>query len=518
LVDEYQDTNRAQYIAINLISGDHKNICVVGDDAQSIYKWRGAEIRNILDFQTDFPGAKVVRLEQNYRSTKVIIKAADSVIRNNKHQISKFLWTDNEQGELITIIRSDDDREEAENIKNKIKSLCKKNFKLNDFAVLYRTNAQSLALENAFRRDNLPYIVVGNISFYKRKEIKDVLAYLKLLINQADSEALLRIINEPPRGIGNTSLDYFKNFAEANSITLFEAFTRAEEIEALQKRAKNSAINFSNFIKKYNEIIINGTTSDKIISYIEETGLLQMYKEINTEDSLDRWNNIQQFLSDISIYFRENEQNTLEDYISQISLSSEIDEADLTNERINLMTLHSAKGLEFPVVFISGLEQGLFPLGKAENDFEEIEEERRLFYVGMTRAKERIFLSYASRRMRYGEYSFQNPSIFIDEIDKNYIKSSQYQREDKESKKLEKQIDSGFNYKSKDADGYSYSQIPDDEINFKVGDKVLHSQFGVGNITGLSGNGKSRQAIVWFPSLREKKRLMLSYAKLKLLK
>lgn len=512
LVDEYQDTNRAQYVAVNMLAQSHKNLCVVGDDAQSIYKWRGADIKNILDFQKDYPDAKVIRLEQNYRSTKVILEAAGSVIKQNRRQIPKKLWTENIEGEKIEIISCTDDKSEAAKITKAIEKKLINDFSAKDIAILYRTNAQSLSLENALRHSGIPYVIVGGISFYKRKEIKDAIAYLRLLLNPQDDEALVRIINEPPRGLGQVSLGHFRNFAAEKGISLFEAFKNGGDIEGLMKRARNSAAKFVELVDKYISLKEEMQPSELIMNYIEESGLLQMYKDINTEDALDRWNNIQQLLSDISMFFRKEKDATFEDYLQQISLVSDIDEKDISQDKVTLMTLHSAKGLEFPIVFIAGMEQGLFPLAKADQNPEEEEEERRLFYVGITRAREKLFLTYSQRRMRFGEITSQAPSKFINEISAKCVSFSGSLREKAETKpKRTYQQDPMF--PTNRAKSNDHSQIPEANFDFKVGDKVRHSKFGVGKITGLSGTGAKRQAVVYFPPVGKKK-LMLQYAKL----
>jgi len=380
LVDEYQDTNRPQYLVCKMLAGGTKNICVVGDDAQSIYKWRGAEIRNILEFQKDFPSARIVRLERNYRSTKTILEAADSVIKFNKGQIPKTLWTENPEGELIRLIECADDIDEAEYVVKQIKNLISsRDFDAQDFAVLYRTNAQSLGFENACRKNNVPYIIIGGMSFYKRKEVKDTLAYLKFITNLKDSESLLRIINEPPRGIGHTTLNHFRAYSKEKDISLFEAFRMADNIEEIQTRAKNAANSFVRIVDNMLESKEKTLPQNFAKKYIEQTGLLQMYSELATEGAYDRWNNIQQVLNDIYRYFSEEPESDLTDYLQQISLISEIDEKDMTLPRVKMLTLHSAKGLEFPNVFIAGVEKGLFPFSRAESNPEEEEEERRLF-------------------------------------------------------------------------------------------------------------------------------------------
>lgn len=567
-VDEYQDTNRAQYLVIRKLAGKSANIAVVGDDAQSIYKWRGADIRNILEFERDFKNAKIIRLEQNYRSTANIIRAADSIIKFNKNQIEKNLWTDRDPGDLIEVLEYDDDRIEAYKIIDIIKSKMEdSNYQLGDFAVLYRTNAQSLALENACLRNNLPYIVIGSTSFYKRKEIKDIMAYLKFLVNPTDNESLIRMVNEPPRGIGSATINHLREFAEEKRISLFEAFKLIDDCESVQERYKILVRKFSDFLIKYleaynvisadlsygnlyhsetsekiesrlinkqaeNSFSDNSELKDKIINlikgYIEETGILQMYREINTEEALDRWNNIQQLLSDIFNYFNFNPEHRLEEYLQQITLSSDIDNKDTSKDQIKLMTLHSAKGLEFPVVFIIGLEQGLFPISRSEFHPDEEEEERRLFYVGITRAKEKLYLSYARKRLRFGDVVEQIPSKFLAEIDHRYIKWD-HSVIDMKNQNLPSftRKETAYNVKhqtKKDEPVFDdlavphddYSQIPSKKL-IKVGTIVNHSHFGIGRIESLTGSDSNRQAMVNFQSVGRKK-LMLQYAKLEIVK
>ncbi len=515
LVDEYQDTNRAQYTAINLLAKAHKNICVVGDDAQSIYRWRGADIRNILDFQKDYSNAEVIRLEQNYRSTKNIIGAADCVIKNNHRQIPKKLWTENPEGDKVEQIITATDSDEAIEVIDKILDIKNdENLTNKDFAILYRTNAQSLAFENVCRKVNLPYIIIGGMSFYKRKEVKDVLSYLRFLINPRDSESILRIINEPPRGIGATSLQHIKSFARANRISLFDAFARAEEIQDLQTRAKTACKKFSEFVTKYQAIQYELAPDQLAIDFINESGMQAMYKEIDTDDSLDRWNNIQQMLDDITLFFENEPEKQLVDYIQQISLVSDIDEKDLTQEQVRLMTLHAAKGLEFPVVFIVGVEQGLLPLTRIDSHSEELEEERRLFYVGITRAEKKLFISNCSRRLRFGEYQKQSKSQFISEIDRKYFKTRKNEVilppiQDNRMKRPEP------NYFNDIPETENYSQLVPDSFNIKPGAVVSHNQFGVGKVEALHGVGQNSTVTVFFKSVGRKK-LMLHYAKLKI--
>lgn len=527
MVDEYQDTNKVQYIIIKQLAKSHQNIAVVGDDAQSIYRWRGADIRNILDFKKDYPYAKVVRLEQNYRSTKVILQAADSVIKNNVNQLKKTLWTNNQEGEKIELLDCFDDRDEALKVLTIIKSKLGKELTLKDFAVLYRTNAQSLAFENMCRSMQVPYIIVGGMSFYKRKEIKDAASYLKLLLNPNDSEALMRIVNEPPRGLGQTSLGHITKFAFEQKMPLLNAFISSENVPGLQKRAISAAKHFAALIQKH--IVLKDTVEpyELVAAYLEATGLPAMYKQIGTDEAADKLNNLQQFANDVAAFFKANPEASLDDYLSQMALASEIDDKDLSQNRLTLMTLHSAKGLEFPEVFIAGVEKGLFPLGNTEFNPDEEEEERRLFYVGITRAEQKLYLSFGRRRMRFGEITIQTPSPFLSEIDSNLIMGAELGEKKnsvKHNSSSEVQAKSQFSSSSKRSDDIvfddipqneSYSQVAKPKVVFKVGDTVGHSQFGVGRIVGLSGNADNRKAEVMFNKIG-KKSLMLQYAKLDL--
>lgn len=521
LVDEYQDTNRPQYLVCKYLSQKFKNLCVVGDDAQSIYKWRGAEIRNILEFQNDYPDAEVIRLERNYRSTSTILEAADSVIKNNKNQIPKQLWTDNEKGDPITLYDCKDEMDESEKIIKEAKKLIEsQNYSPKNFAVLYRTNAQSLAFENACRKFNLAYIVIGGTSFYKRKEVKDVLSYLKIICNPKDNESFLRVLNEPPRGIGQTSTDILKKFANMYGISMYEAFRRAGEINELQHRAKNAVSKYTSYLDKFMDLKNSLDKLEFVKQYILESGLLDMYKDIGTDDAQDRWNNIQQVISDIALFFKNDPEKELEDYIQQISLISEIDNKDITQEQIKLMTLHSAKGLEFPVVFIAGIEKGLFPNFRSENDNEEEEEERRLFYVGITRAMKKLYLSYANRRLRFGEYQFQTKSKFINEIKKSLLVSDSPTRipnqsgifNDSNANKGAKPYQTRSIYNQVN-DFDDYSQVEPEQNKLSAGDRVIHKNFGTGKIELITGEGINKQAIVYFTNIGRKK-LMLQYAKL----
>ncbi|MGQ9819117.1 MAG: ATP-dependent helicase [Candidatus Kapaibacteriales bacterium] len=509
LVDEYQDTNHAQYLVLILLSKKYKNITVVGDDAQSIYRWRGADIRNILAFQKDFPGAKIIRLEQNYRSTKIILGAAGSLIRFNKQQIEKNLWTENNEGQPIEVIICENEKDEARTIVSKIKTIISTGeYTYNDIAILYRINAQSLEFENALRSENIHYLVIGGMSFYRRKEVKDVISYLRLLVNPNDDEALLRIINEPPRGIGKISLNHLHNYAKNKNISLFQTLKEIDSITLIQKRVKIIVNEFINWLEsKIEKISLKVGVHDEIVKYIEESGILEMYEQIGTDEAFDRIENIQTLISDLYDFLKNNPNSSIEDYIQQISLISDIDEKDLSNNQVKLMTLHSAKGLEFPVVFIVGLEQGIFPLVRYGSNRDDEEEERRLFYVGLTRAMDRVYLSYAKNRQRFGMDTYQLPSKFLSEIDKKYlIFNPNTEKPGKEYSYSSYDESNNLNFYNE------YNQTHDNVL--MVGNRVLHPFFGIGRIEKLEGFGSNLQALVLFETVG-RKRLMVQFAKLK---
>lgn len=524
LVDEYQDTNRAQYKVVNMFARKYRNICVVGDDAQSIYRWRGADIRNILDFERDYTDATVVRLEQNYRSTKVILAAADSVIRNNRKQLKKKLWTDNAEGEKITVLACRDDRDEAENVARTIRTRIEQHgYRYSDVAILYRTNAQSQSLEDALRRVNLPYHIVSGVSFYKRKEVKDTIAYLRLLVNPTDSESVLRVINEPTRGIGQTTLERLQEYAAQTNQALFDVLRGVEMVPNLQKRTVTAIKEFVDLIVRHQASMDELTPASLAQSYIEATGLPFFYKQQDTDESLDRWNNIERVLSHIAEQQEMDETLTLATYLEQVALVSEQDDPELGNNRVAMMTMHAAKGLEFPLVVIAGMEQGLFPLAKAEMDPSEQEEERRLFYVGITRAREQLVLSFAERRYRFGELVFARPSMFLAELDKDTLQvTGQVMRGAGGSPSRP-----AAPPRPQRPQGSSYSQIPSSESysqtsgsggapSLRVGQRVRHPMFGVGTVMGLSGVGQQAKATVQFGN-GQRKQLMLAYAKLEII-
>jgi len=524
LVDEYQDTNRAQYVLLKLLAESHKNICVVGDDAQSIYSWRGAELKNIFDFQTDYRGCKVFRLEQNYRSTGKILKAANSIIVHNRRKLDKELWTTNHEGEKLTLLKCDTDRDEGYRIVQKVREeILKNKLQLRDFVVLYRTNYQSRSLEEAFNKNAIPYVIVGGIAFYRRKEIKDILAYLKLIINPSDDESFLRIVNLPQRGIGDISLQHLKRFAESNSLSLLSASGMADSIVEVQPRQRRQLLEFHNLIFKYTKLKDQMKASQLVQSLTDEIGILKDLKEEATTESLERIENIQEFISGIAEFQQEYPDSTLEDFLSEVSLVADVDRWDARQNSVTLMTIHAAKGLEFPVVFVSGLEEGLFPHSSKED--EELEEERRLFYVAITRAKKKVYLSYAKERYRYGHPTFQSPSRFISEIKSDLIEDDNEGKliadteRDALSYMLEKLgVSFGNNsIMSKPFDRDKLGQVERTNKELKVGSIVEHEMFGIGKIVEISGKGENTRAVVVFGS-NQRKQLLLRYAHLRLIK
>lgn len=528
LIDEYQDTNKVQYLVINELAKHRQNICIVGDDAQSIYKWRGADINNILNFSKDYPYCKTVKLEQNYRSTKNILAAADSVITNNKNQLKKTLWTENELGKKITLLKLEDDRAEAKHIVSIINKKYLAGNTLKQFAILYRTNAQSLAFENACRSFNLPYIVIGGMSFYKRKEVKDALAYIRLLVNPKDNNSLLRIINEPPRGVGATALENLNQYANQNNIVLLYTLKFANEFMATRKKTTTAMLELYELFDKHSKLVQEKASPEHLVEFIKGTGIIDYYKEIDTVDSNDRLYNIEQLVTDIISYIKENEEHDLQSYLSQISLISDLDSKELSDDRITLMTLHSAKGLEFDNVFITGVETNLLPLGSSSLNEKDDEEERRLFYVGITRAKKELTLSYSTNRMKFGYMSYNTPSYFLKEIDPELLDdklgntflvkkrnfNSLYANSNKSAPASKKTFPTFDDIPQHE----NYSQIPlNDEQYFKVGDVVKHPTFGIGKILGMSGAGTNQKFTIHFSEIGRKQVLAI-YAKLEKIK
>jgi len=421
MVDEYQDTNYCQYMLVNLLAKSHRNLCVVGDDDQSIYSWRGADIGNILNFEKDFPDAKVIKLEQNYRSTQTILDAANEVISNNFGRKKKRLWTANGEGKAIVYYKAMDERDEADFVIGEIDRLAfQEQRSLNSFAILYRTNAQSRVLEEMCMARGIPYKIVGGFRFYDRMEVKDIIAYLRVIQDPEGDLSLKRIINVPKRGIGKSTLDILENYARQNGISLYEALLFVDGIEGIGKKAQKSIKEFVRLIAELMDIAEKESASEVISQVILKSGYLEELEKGDDED-LERGKNIKELISAALEYEEKNEDNSLTGFLENMALMSDIDGLDEEREGITMMTLHSAKGLEFPVVFICGMEEGLFPTQRAFFEEHQLEEERRLMYVGVTRAKERLYLTSALERTLYGNTSYTIESRFLREIPKDLL-------------------------------------------------------------------------------------------------
>ena len=511
LVDEYQDTNHTQYLMLKKLSEKNKNLCVVGDDDQSIYKWRGADIRNILNMEQDYPECKIYHLEQNYRSTKSILDVANYVVKNNSKRRDKTLWTDRKAGDKPVVVEVEDHISESLYIVHLLKNeVYESGRNFNDFVILYRTNAQSRVLEDALRRAGIPYVIVGGVRFYERKEIKDILAYLRLISNPKDSVCFKRIINYPLRGIGDTSLEKLEAYAKNNNITLFEAAGRVSEITTLSKRVQKSISEFHHLISKYANLLSEFSAGELARTLVDEIGLLTIFKEIGTEESLGRSENVLELLSAIANFTKVRKNNSLQDFLEEVALVTDIDSWEEGSNAVTLMTLHSAKGLEFPVVFIAGLEEGLFPLTRTFDSNEELEEERRLFYVGVTRAQDKLYLSWAAQRLRFGEMYQNLPSRFLQEIDNQLVEYKSvrraYQSGRSKPRVQKKRRDVMPKYED-------YSQeVP----RLTMGSMVKHASFGVGRVMAKEGRGENLKITVRFNQVGTKK-LMVKYANLEIL-
>ncbi|MCH7771051.1 MAG: UvrD-helicase domain-containing protein [Bacteroidetes bacterium] len=511
LVDEFQDTNKAQYEILKLLVSRNCRITVVGDDAQSIYSWRGANLDNMYNFEKDFPKHKVFRLEQNYRSTKTILKAADSVIKINKDQMVKTLWTENNDGEKLIVIKCADEKDEAHQIAKYIKNeISKKKLSHMDFTVLYRTNAQSRVLEDIFRREKLPYEIIGGIEFYKRKEVKDVIAYLRVIVNQKDEESLLRIMNFPQRGIGNTTVTRMIEFARKHNLSLFQTMARVFEVIEIKERIQKNVKGFRLLLEKYIDLKDKLSIGELSRALVDDLGLIRMFKAENTQESLQRRENINQLLIALSEFSDSGKKTKLEDILEELSLISAIDTKDDEKNVVTLMTLHSAKGLEFPIVFLSGCEEDIFPLSNRFSTDATIEEERRLFYVGLTRAQKKVFISHARSRYRFGEVAYQSRSRFIDELDPQTISEINGGIGRKANRKTRKEA--FYEY----FDSVDYDDFDQDNKDVRPGSRVMHEKFGLGKVTEIIGSGDMVKAIVQFEG-NNIKQLMLKFAKLKIL-
>ena len=522
MVDEYQDTNTSQYELVRLLASKYKNLCVVGDDDQSIYGWRGANIRNILDFEKDFPDTEVIKLEQNYRSTKTILKAANTVIENNEERKEKSLWTENEQGSIIKGYCADNEYDEGRFIANKIDELIMDGREYRDFAVLYRTNAQSRALEEQFIRKSIPYRLCGGTRFYDRKEIRDIHAYLKIVANPFDDVAVKRVINVPKRGIGTTSIDKASDFAADNGLSFYESLPAFAISPNAGRSGKNFAL-FYDMVEKLKQDKAEMTSAEFIESVVKRTGYKDMLELEGTDEAKMRLENIEELVSKAAEYIESSGDTSLEGFLEEVALVADVDSYAEDENSVVLMTLHSAKGLEFPVVFIAGMEDGLFPGYRSitSGDNSDVEEERRLCYVGITRAKEELFLTYARMRMQNGKTQYNQPSRFLDELPAHYIKwISNKRNSDKfgiggnfsslnsdtlvAKKPIFSPISAGNTYGIKSAS----SSIPAPKnvvLTFKEGDKVRAPKYGIGTVKSIKPAGADYEVEVSFPSKGTKK-------------
>src|SRR5579871_155992 len=551
LIDEYQDTNPAQYEIIKLLGAMHENVCVVGDDAQSIYSFRGATIQNILQFQKDYDDVKVIKLEQNYRSTQNILHVANEVIKNNKSQIEKKLFTENGEGEKIKLVRTITDNDEGKYVADTIQEQKLRNhFNNRDFAILYRTNSQSRAFEESLRRMGIAYIIYGGISFYMRKEIKDFIAYLRVIMNPKDEESLKRIINLPARGIGKTSVDRAILAANENNISFWEVLLRAKEFG--YKAGTLEAIeNFVLMIKSFASMLETKNAYEVAMHVGKQTNFVKELFNDKTTEGLAKYENVQELLNSIKEFTErpdedgvlETENKGLGNYLQQISLLTDADEKDPNADTVKLMTIHAAKGLEFVCVFAAGLEEMLFPNAMSINTREELEEERRLFYVVITRAKKKLWITYANTRYRFGSIVQNDPSRFIEEIPEKYLDRSfagaarSQSNNNWQAGTAFERMNRGFGQPASDERRTTESRpaylptnnrqqtvvnhvpskdfVASDTSQLQAGQKVEHQKFGFGEVTKMEGSAHNPVATVKF-DLNGEKKIMLNYAKLRI--
>jgi DNA helicase II / ATP-dependent DNA helicase PcrA len=550
LVDEYQDTNYAQYLIIKKLAQEHRNICVVGDDAQSIYSFRGAKIENILNFRNDYQDYKLFKLEQNYRSTQNIVNAANSIIARNKNQIKKNVWSSNEEGDRIKVIKVTTDVEEGFVVANFIIDIrMAEQMVYQDFAILYRTNSQSRIFEEALRKRNIPYKVYGGLSFYQRKEIKDLLAYLRLIVNNRDDEAFRRIINYPARGIGDTTMAKIEAYAEHQNTTLFQVVSSIELFRLdINKGVQNKISQFASFIRQFSQQTKTMDAYEVAYEVAKSSGIINDLKQEKTPESISRFENIEELLNSIREFTSQNDIDsgplTLEHYLENVALLTDADaEKPEDMDKVTIMTMHAAKGLEFRVVFIVGVEEELLPSSMSLTTIEDIEEERRLFYVGITRAKEKAFLLHSENRYRWGNLTHCSPSRFLSEIDEQYLdlpeennahaddfetssgantwtRKPKFQKFSKpDSEPLPKFNNNKNLVKMEQAE----SKQPivadfqaDDPSTIQTGMLVLHERFGTGKVIHLEGDLPNIKATVFFQNAGQKQ-LLLKFAKLKIM-
>ena len=529
LVDEYQDTNHSQYLIIRSLSDKFQNICVVGDDAQSIYSFRGANINNILNFQKDFPDSKLFRLEQNYRSTKNIVNAANSIIENNQKRLKKNVWTNNESGEKISVNKLLTDGEEGRFVASSIfENKMQQQMQNRDFAILYRTNAQSRSFEDALRKKNIPYRVYGGLSFYQRKEIKDVLAYLRLLINNDDEQAFKRIINFPARGIGLTTLNKISVEAKKNSVSDYNFIKNySKSSSLLNNSTKNKLLDFIVMIESIKTKLESHDVFDITKEVLKQSGLYNLYKNDESLEGINRIQNIEELLNGIKDFVENNDKSqvSVSTFLQDVALATDQDSESNDDNKVSLMTIHLAKGLEFPYVYIVGLEENLFPSAMNLNSRSELEEERRLFYVALTRAEKKINLSYVLSRYRWGKPVDSEKSRFIDEIkdeflensiiqnsiSRNFSKNEEFNQVGVRYKRPEKKPPSNF-VKIKSSN--EKSNLFDSKL--VIGNIVIHERFGKGKVVSIEGSGGDRKAEIKFEKNGTKK-LLLRFSKLRII-
>jgi DNA helicase-2/ATP-dependent DNA helicase PcrA len=515
LIDEFQDTNYSQGELARLLSAPSGNITAVGDDDQSIYGWRGAHLGNILQFEADYRGVKTFRLEENYRSTQAILDVAHHVIKKNSSRHPKELWTSRKGGAKPVVMPSNDDREEAREVISRVNEIIRRNdYDLGDVAVLYRTNAQSRAFEEALRENRMPYIIVGGLKFYERKEVKDLLAYLRLLVNPNDELSLQRIINLPPRGIGQKTLARLVEHATNVKLPLVKVIPEADKIDGIGRKASESIVEFSRWMVAMRDLAAREDLFHVGERLLSESGLLDYYRKEDAAKSMAREENLSELLNAIREYsYSRPCLEDLDDFLQEVALVTDIDSWDADEQAVTLMTLHSAKGLEFPVVFITGLEEGLLPIRSALDEPEELEEERRLFYVGSTRARDQLYLTYARNRMRWGqEIPWQMPSRFLNEIPRNKL---DYQDDPRafnfESARRPKPKGNTIGISA--LHGAAYSQPQGNATEYSLGSRVKHNKFGEGVIIHTEGRGEGLRLLVNFEDGGQKL-LLASYAKL----
>ena len=506
LVDEYQDTNKPQFMLVKNLAKSHKQICVVGDDDQSIYGWRGADISNILDFEKTFKNSEIFKLETNYRSTSYILDSAYSVVKNNHNRASKELVANNGNGEKLGLMQTNDEMEESDAVISALQKeikLEKRNF--SDFAVLYRTNSQSRAIEDAFRRSGIPYNIIGGVRFYERKEIKDLIGYLSLILNPKDTISLRRVVNFPPRGIGLKTVDKCVIEAEKRNVEMIEVLNKPENMGIRGKQADALDV-FYNIISKYNDLLPKLNAGELVRALIEEAGIKKYYQDSTSPEESERYENVLEFIKSVDVFMKRSPDGGLPQFIEEVSLLTDLDQWNDQNNRVTMMTVHSSKGLEFPVVFLTGLEDGLFPLHRSLDSNETLEEERRLFYVGVTRAMHKVYLMYANNRRRMGSDDLYGiVSRFIGEIPEDNLEKISFT-----SALTRKVIGGKAGKHTKTAVSRTVVLFDD----FQVGDFVEHAIFGVGKVMALSGQGENQRVGIEFKD-GLKKKLVVKFANLK---